>query len=148
MDNRKFNLNCIKDLVNVKYGDFQGFIEVDQFPNELKKICADKGVDYSKYHFLGLIGHDESNYDHSNSSITCQALFISKNFGRNFDEIEKTIKLNDGITAVNTVTVEVSYSVLFKYIKRISFGLISPLSKSITKLDISKMPTNDLNTEL
>jgi len=142
MNTKEYNLDLIEPLVRTQYGDYGGYIQIDGHSGaDLFKLCEDHGIDMDKYfliafscgeHTTGGIGKREKLY--------CSAIVLeTKDYGNNFDEIQKKLDSNNGKAKAKQIAFEISYSDFGKYIKRIDFAVATKLTKHITELKIKEI---------
>lgn len=133
-----FNTLIIEEEVSTQYNDLRGIIAIDQHTaSELSNLCRSKKIDMEKYTLIGF-GMTEFTTDGigRKDSVNCNVYLIESNkYGNNFDEIESKLK-SSAIVDVVKKTFKVSYTELYKYIKRYDFIALTRLSKHIKNINI------------
>lgn len=143
----KFNTSAIEQEVSTQYEDFGGLIKIDGYEGSISffNMCQDHGIDTNKYFLYGISIYDGScdgicggkyaeNKREATASVTVY-LIDREVYGYSFDDIRDY----KGKIQLEKIRFEMAYSKWKKYIKRLSIGVVSPLSK---KIDVI-MPEED-----
>lgn len=142
MNIKEYNLDLIKSLVRTQYGDYGGYIQIDGHSGaDLFKLCRDHGIDMDKYFLIAFTcGEHTIDGIGKREKLNCSAIVLqTKDYGNNFDEIQKKLIENNGKAKAKQFAFEISYSDFGKYVKRIDFAVATKLTKSITELTITEI---------
>ena len=136
---KQVNVNLLEDAVSTKYNDMQGLISIDRSDStDLNDLIKKNGIDSERYFLLGfgvsvssLLNLDEED------TVCCYALLLDKDvYGHTYDEISTNVKSLDSVD-VEKVSFFTSANDVLKCIKRVELMLLSPLSTSIAKMNIT-----------
>ena len=124
---KNFNLNQLERAISTQYTDFKGIAAIDTHDGSgLADLAKDYGIDTDKYFVYGASCYDLEPIGKRELSVTL--LLIDKyTYGRSFDEISQY----QGIVQIEPRRIQVPYSDLGKYIKRVNIGVVSDLSSHI-----------------
>lgn len=134
----KFNTSAIEQEVSTQYEDFGGVIKIDGCEGSIDffTMCQDHGIDTDKYFLYGITLYDGGcdgicggrYVDVKGASVEVAVYLIDKQiYGSSFDEICRY----QGKIKLIKKEFEMAYSEWKNYIKRLSIGVVSPLSKEI-----------------
>ena len=132
MKQKVFDL--LKNEVSTQYGDMSGLASIDGHdPIYLNKLCSEHDIDLEKWFLVGLEFHDGETIGKYPIMVT--ACLINKKYkDEGFDDISKRLPLISKVE-IHKKTFEISYSDLGKYIKRLSIGVLSPLSEYMNEAE-------------
>lgn len=144
----KFNVSAIEQEVSTQYEDFGGIIKLDNYGDgtgDFFNMCQEHGIDMKKYFLYGISMYDggcdgicggkyAANKEETTASVTVY-LIDKQIYGSSFDEIRNY----QGKIQLVKKEFEMAYSEWKNYIKRLSIGVVSPLSKEIDVI----MPKED-----
>lgn len=144
----KFNTSAIEDTVSTQYEDFGGIIKLDNYGDgtgDFFNMCQEHGIDMKKYFLYGIKMYDggcdgicggryAENKGEATASVTVY-LIDRDVYGSSFDDICNY----GGKIQLEKERFEMAYSEWKNYIKRLSIGVVSPLSKEIDVI----MPEED-----
>jgi hypothetical protein len=132
------NVDLIKDLVQAKHGDYQGYVSIDQTDkNGVYQLCADNGIDLNEYFILSFGLSDGSPLGvgyHKN--IRCTVLLLEKDkYGSSLHEITPNVRSLESVDVIEK-KFSLKYTDLQKYIKCFSFLAVTHVGDHIKKLNI------------
>ena len=143
----KFNTSAIEDTISTQYEDLGGIIKIDGYEGSIDffTMCQDHGIDTDKYFLYGIKMYDggcdgicggryAENKGEATASVTVY-LIDRDIYGSSFDDICNY----GGKIQLEKARFEMTYSEWKNYIKRLSIGVVSPLSQ---KIDVI-MPEED-----
>lgn len=144
---RKFDTSAIEQHVSTQYEDLGGIIKMDGHEGVFTffTMCQDHGIDTDKYFLYGIKMYDggcdgicggkyAENKGEATASVTVY-LIDRDIYGSSFDDICNY----GGKIQLEKARFEMAYSEWKNYIKRLSIGVVSPLSQ---KIDVI-MPEED-----
>lgn len=136
----KFKTIVIEQEVCTQYEDFCGIIKLDNYGDrtgDFFTMCQNHGINTDKYFLYGITLYDgscdgicEGKYAENKGDATASVtvyLIDREIYGCSYDEIRKY----QGQIQLKKATFKMAYSEWKKYIKRLSIGVVSPLSKEI-----------------
>lgn len=129
MKNR-FNLSIIEKVVNTRYNDYRGFSAIDQhgdgrdFYLLLEKLDLDK----YKYFIYGLEIYESEPVGKHDRLLVNLYLIDMDIYGNSYEKICHY----PGTIELIKKRIAIPYEELGNYIKRISIGVVSPISAEIT----------------
>jgi hypothetical protein len=132
------NVDLVKELVHAKYGDFKGYISIDNMDHAgVYQMCKDNGIDMEKYFLISFGLSDEAALGiGSHKNVHCMALLLEKDkYGSSFDEIVSNVKDLEAVDVIKEGFF-IEYSNLRKYIKRFSFSAVDRICDHIKKINI------------
>ena len=132
------NVDLIRELVSTKYGDFKGYISVDNRDMlGVFDMCKENGIDEEKYFLFGFGFMEETTIgvgQHGN--VICNVLLLEKEkYGDNYEDIAFNIQKLDVVDVVKK-HFHVKYTDLHKYIKRYSFMTVTEMSNNISAINL------------
>ena len=125
---KSFNLNQLERVISTQYTDFKGIAAIDTHDGSgLADLAKDYGIDTDRYFVYGASCYDSEPVGRSEMSVTL-LLIDGDTYGRSFDEISQY----QGTVQIESRRIQVPYSSLAKYIKRVNIGVVSRLSAYIS----------------
>lgn len=142
----KFDTTAIEGIVSTQYEDLGGIIKIDGYEGSIDffNMCQEHDIDMKKYFLYGVSLYDGGcdgicggrYMDNKEASAKITVYLIDKQiYGSSFDEIRNY----QGKIQLVKKEFEMAYSEWKNYIKRLSIGVVSPLSKEIDVI----MPEED-----
>lgn len=124
---KSFNLNQMERAISTQYTDFKGIAAIDTHDGAgLADLAKDYGIDTDRYFVYGASCYDSEPIGKRELSVNL-LLIDGNTYGRSFDEISRY----QGTVEIETRQIQVPYSDLGKYIKRVNIGVVSSLSAHI-----------------
>lgn len=125
----KFNLEAIDKVVSTQYNDYRGFVAIDNHGDGrgLYSMCKEYGINMDQYFLYGIEFYDSEPVGASGCFRIKVFLIDKATYGQSFDEISQY----SGEIELTTEDICVPYSKIGEYIKRISIGVVDPISKKI-----------------
>ena len=130
-------MNQFKEKASIKYGDYSGYISLDGHGRTiLHQLCKDKNIDNQYFPIAFKINEYSVAETPFNNCVNITIYTINKDeAGNTLDEISTYIKSNDGIVNVKKIDIELKYSELSKYFKRMGiFAIQNELENIIEEM--------------
>lgn len=128
MQNR-FDLDVIDKVVSTQYNDYRGYVAIDEHGDSrgIFSMCKENGIDMEKYFLYGVSIYDSEPVG-KNHDLWVKVFLIDKDvYGHSFDEIAQHL----GDVELVMKDIRIPYSKIGDYIKRISIGIVTPISNKI-----------------
>lgn len=125
----KFNLEVIDRVVSTQYNDYRGLVAVDNHGDGrgIYSMCEEHGIDLDKNILYGMEFYDSEPVGAAGCFKIKVFLIDKATYGQSFDEVSQYA----GEVKLTTQDICVPYAKIGDYIKRISIGLVDPVSRNI-----------------
>lgn len=123
-----FNFDYLNKKISTQYNDYKGIVAIDNHGDNRNfyLLLKDNGIDETKYLIYAITMCDSEPI--GNRGLKLKFLLIERDkYGNTFDEIAKY----QGKIELIEKYIQIPFSDIHKYIKRISIGMVSPISAEV-----------------
>jgi hypothetical protein len=139
------DLTELEKNVHIQYGDLSGVVKFDFLHMGLENLCKKQGLDLTDKFVVG-VGFEETSIQGigREGHLSCSIFTLDeKVYGKGFDEVQATIRQNEGAADVQRHQVFIDHKDLSIVFKRVNLIALTHMASVIRQMNIT-----DVNEEV